>query len=76
MPDLEQPWEIKNQVTKWMNVLKDAVYQITPNLELKKLEFLKTRIEQMYKTYEEPEFDKDGKYISKQIKKAPVLNPD
>ena len=30
----------------------------------------------MYKTYEEPEFDKEGKYISKKIKRAPILNPD
>ncbi len=29
----------------------------------------------LIKTYEEPEFDKDGKYISKKIKKAPTLNP-
>jgi hypothetical protein len=49
---------------------------MTPNLELKKLEFLKTRIEELYKTYEEPEFDKEGKYIRKQIKKAPVINAE
>lgn len=28
----------------------------------------------MYKTYEEPEFDKDGKYISKRIKKVHLNN--
>lgn len=71
MPDLEQPWEIKNQVTKWMDVLKDAIFSMSPNLELKKLDFLRGRIEEMYKTYEEPEFDKEGNYISKKVKKAP-----
>jgi len=75
MPDLEQPWDIKNQTIKWMDVLKEAVYKMTPNLDFKKLEVLKMRIEEFYKTYEEPEFDKDGKYISKKIKKAPTLNP-
>ena len=49
---------------------------MTPNLELQKLEFLKNRIEEMYKTYEEPEFDKDGKYISKRIKKAHLINTE
>jgi len=40
------------------------------------LEELKIRIEEFYKTYEEPEFDKDGKYISKKIKKAPIINTE
>jgi hypothetical protein len=43
MPDLEQPWEIKNHVTKWMDVLKDAIFQMTPNIDYKKLEFLRSR---------------------------------
>jgi hypothetical protein len=59
-----------------MDVLKNAIYSMTPNLDYKKLDILKTRIEELYKTYEEPEFDKDGKYISKKIKKAPKLNAD
>lgn len=70
MPDLEKPWELKNQVSKWMTVLKDAIYQLTPQLDLKKMEFLKQRIEELYKSYEEPEFDKDGKFISKRVKKV------
>jgi len=55
-----------------MKVLKDAIYKISPNLELKTLERLKERIVDLFKTYEEPEFDKDGKFISKIIKK-PVI---
>jgi hypothetical protein len=65
MPDVEQPWEIMNHCEKWIKVLKDAVYKITPNLELKQQDKLKERIEQCYKSYAEPEFDKDGKFISK-----------
>ena len=30
MPDLEQPWDIMNQCERWMQVLKDAIFQITP----------------------------------------------
>lgn len=71
MPDMEQPWDIMNQCDKWLKVLKDAIYTITPNLELKKLEQLKHRIEEQYKSYQEPEFDKDGKFISKKKVKVP-----
>jgi dihydroorotase len=38
MPDLEQPWDIMNQCQKWMKVLKDAIFKISPQLELKKLD--------------------------------------
>jgi len=33
------------------------------------LEHLKERIEELYKTYVEPELDKDGKLINKKIRK-------
>jgi hypothetical protein len=69
VPDMEQPWGIMQQCQKWMQVLKENIFKITPNLELKTLEFLKQRIVDLYKTYEEPEFDKDGKFIPKKIKK-------
>jgi len=38
-------------------------------LKLKTLEHLKERIEELYKTYVEPELDKDGKLINKKIRK-------
>ena len=50
-------------------MLKENIFKITPHLELKKLEFLKKRIIDQFKLFEEPEFDKDGKFISKKIKK-------
>ena len=56
---------------KWMKVLKDAVYSISPHLNLKTLDKLRDRIVDLYKTYEEPEFDKDGKFINKKPKKKP-----
>lgn len=69
VPDMEQPWSIMQQCQKWMEVLKESIFKITPNLELRTLEFLKQRIVDLYKTYEEPEFDKDGKFIPKKISK-------
>jgi len=30
MPDLEQPWDVMLQCEKWIQVLKDAVYSMTP----------------------------------------------
>jgi hypothetical protein len=52
-----------------MKVLKDAIYTISPNLKLNVLDKLRDRIVDLYKTYEEPEFDKDGKFINKKPKK-------
>ena len=69
VPNLEQPWNLLNHCKKWMKVLTDAIYKITPNLKTKDMDALRGRIENLYKTYKEPEFDKDGKLISKMIKK-------
>jgi hypothetical protein len=52
-----------------MKVLKDAIFSISPNLKLNVLDKLRDRIVDLYKTYEEPEFDKDGKFINKKPKK-------
>jgi hypothetical protein len=38
-------------------------------LDLKTLEFLKERIINLFKTYEEPEIDKDGNKLNKKINK-------
>ena len=61
VPDLEQPWEIMNHCAKWMDCLKRAIFQITPNLKLKTLERLRETIVDLYKTYKEPELDAHGK---------------
>jgi hypothetical protein len=69
VPDLEQPWDIMNQCEKWIKVLKDAVFSMSPKLPLKMLESLKDKTVDMYKTYEEPEIDKEGKLLNKKMKK-------
>lgn len=69
VPDLEQPWDLMNQCEKWMKCLKEAIFKISPKLKLSVLEQLKERMEELYKTYKEPELDKDGKLINKKLKK-------
>jgi hypothetical protein len=60
-----------------MKVLQDAIYKITPNLKSKDMDALRARIENLYKeTWKEPEFDKDGKLISKKIKKRNITNEE
>mmetsp|Transcript_9677 Transcript_9677/g.14725 ORF Transcript_9677/g.14725 Transcript_9677/m.14725 type:complete len:324 (+) Transcript_9677:273-1244(+) len=68
VPDTENPWEMMDQCEKWMQVLKEGIYQITPNLEFKMMNELRERIENLFKTYEEPELDSEGKLIVKKIK--------
>ena len=69
VPNLEQPWNLMEHCKKWMEVLKDAIFEISPQMNFKLMERLRERIIDLYKTYEEPEFDKDGKCINKKIKK-------
>ena len=52
-----------------MKCLKEAIFMISPKLKLTVLEQLKERMEELYKTYKEPELDKDGKLINKKLRK-------
>lgn len=67
MPDMEQPWEIMNHCEKWMKVLKEAIFKISPHVPIKKLDFLKDRIEDQFRSFAEPEFGENGKFISKRV---------
>ena len=49
--------------------MKDAIFTMTPKLPLKELESLRERSVDLYKTYEEPELDQDGKLVNKKMKK-------
>ena len=59
-----------------MKVLMDGIFKVTPNLDLKTLTHLRERIEILYKTYEEPEFDADGKLIMKKMKSININKGD
>ena len=65
-----------NHVKKWMTVLKESIFKITPNLDLRKMEKLREKMVNVFKTYEEPEFDKDGKFINKKILKKLIKNEE
>ena len=51
MPDMEQPWNIMEQCDKWMKILKDQIFKVSPNLPIKQLDFLKDRVEEFFKTF-------------------------
>lgn len=53
-----------------MKCLQEAIFAISPHLDYKILNKIKDRITNLCKTYEEPEFDANGKFISKRIKKV------
>lgn len=59
-----------------MNVLKDGIFKITPKLELKQMQELRERIEDLYKTYQEPEVDEEGNLKNKKIKPKPHQGMD
>lgn len=79
MPEMEKPWDLMDNCTKWINVLKDGIFKITPKLELKQMQELRERNETLYKTYEEPEVDEEGNLKNKKVKPKPRqqnMDPD
>jgi hypothetical protein len=72
IPKILKPEDLEHTLMrhceKWMKVLKDAIFSISPNLNLKTLDKLRDKCVDLYKSYEEPEFDKEGKFISKKLK--------
>lgn len=68
VPDTEQPWDIMSQSEKWIKALQEQIFMISPNMDLKLMEKLRNRTINLFKTYEEPELDADGKIINKKIK--------
>ena len=64
-----------NHTKKWIQVLKDSILKISPNLDYRKMEKLREKITNIFKVpYEEPEFDKENKFISKKILKKLKMN--
>ena len=59
-----------------MKCLKESIFMISPKLKLNVLDALKERLEELYKTYKEPELDKDGKLINKKPRKMKKTNED
>ncbi len=63
--DFDQPWEMKNQLQKWMGALQETIFQLMPKLPLQVQDSIKNKIQTFVKTYEDPELDENGKLINK-----------
>lgn len=63
MLDLDQPWELMNSLTKWMEALKDTI--LAMKLPFQVQERIKNKLTNYVKTYEEPEIDENGKLLVK-----------
>ena len=63
--DLNQPWELMNQLRKWLKVLQDTIFKLMPEMPPGVYERMKTKIENQWKTFEEPQFDDQGNLIKK-----------
>ena len=64
MLDLEQPWDLMNQLKKWLKALQKLLFKFTPQLEPGQYEKMKLKIGNEWKTYEEPKLDDMGNLIS------------
>ena len=64
MLDMEQPWDLMNQLKKWLKALQKLLFKFTPQLEPGQYEKMKLKIVNEWKTYEEPKLDDMGNLIS------------
>lgn len=64
MLDLEQPWDLMNQLKKWLKALQKLLFKFTPQLEPGQYEKMKLKIVNEWKTYEEPKLDDMGNLLS------------
>lgn len=46
-----------NQLRKWLKVLQDTIFKLMPEMPPGVYERMKTKIENQWKTFEEPQFD-------------------
>lgn len=61
MIDLDQPWEIMNQLKKWFHALTNWTLQkMAPNMEPALYMKMKEKLVTQWKTYEPAEFDEHG----------------
>ena len=53
--DLDQPWDVMNQLRKWMSAIKDSLLQrMMPKMADGMLKKMQNKIVAQWKTYEEP----------------------
>lgn len=65
MLSLDKPWEMMQQLSKWIKVLQKILFKLIPQMEAGAYEKIKQNIETHIKTYEDPQLDEHGKIIIK-----------
>jgi hypothetical protein len=74
---LDTPWEMMQQLSKWIKVLQKTLFdKLLPKMEKGLFEKMKQNIEDHVKTYEDPVLDENGKLIVKSKVKEPVEGED
>lgn len=62
---LDTPWEMMNQLSKWMKVLQKSLFKMLEKMEAGSFDKMKQKIEMHIKTYEDPIMDENGKVMAK-----------
>lgn len=55
--DLEQPWELMNQIKKWFKAISGLIFKMLPELEPGVYEKMKNNLVTQWKSYQEPDLD-------------------
>lgn len=64
--DLDQPWDVMNQLRKWMTAIKDSLLlRMMPKMADGMLKKMQNKIVAHWKMYEEPQLDEQGHLIKK-----------
>ena len=58
--DLEVPWELMNQLRKWIKALQAFLFKMLPDLGPGIYEKMKNRLENDWKSYTEPQLNEQG----------------
>lgn len=58
--DLAEPWELMNQLRKWLKALQQWLFGKLEHLERGQYEKMKNQLINHWKLYEEPQLDDQG----------------
>jgi len=71
--DMTEPWNALNTLSEWMNIVNERITKVLADMPLYKQDKLREKLAKHIKTYEQPQFDEEGKLI---VKKVNQENPD
>ncbi len=61
--DLEAPWELMNQLKKWMKALQTFLFKMLPELGPGIYEKMKNKLVNDWKSYTEPQLNESGQLV-------------